>query len=246
MCGRFVLTATADALAAEFAAKFTPWTGGLVLAPRYNVAPMTGVVVVRQAEGRRELAVLRWGLVPSWARDETIAARLLNARSETAATKPSFRDAMRRRRAVVPATGFYEWKKQGSRRQPWYFHHREPARSLAIAALWEAWQQPDGGVLETCCLLTTAANAVLAPVHDRMPVLLDEAGMARWLDPDARDPATLADLLHPAPEQVLTAHPVSTAVSRVANDDPSNIEPIDEAAIETASSAKNDPQGSLF
>lgn len=220
MCGRFVLTTPADALAAEFAADL----GGLVLRPRYNIAPMQDVVVVRNVDGRRTLSMLRWGLIPSWAKDPTIASKLINARSETAADKPSFRDAMKKRRGIVPASGFYEWKREGTRKQPWYFRPTSPASSLAIAALWESWRSPDDGVVETFCLLTTEANSVLAPVHDRMPVLLDADGIRRWLDPDLTDAKGLADLLHPAEASRLRGHPVSTAVNAVRNDDARNIE----------------------
>jgi putative SOS response-associated peptidase YedK len=241
MCGRYVLTTPADALAAEFAAS----TGGLVLRPRYNIAPMTDVVVVRSVAGQRSLAMLRWGLVPFWARDPAIAAKLLNARSETAAEKPSFREAMRKRRCVVPASGFYEWQRAGSRKQPWYFRPDDASRrtasdpaatpgraTLAMAALWETWKAPDGETLESCCLLTTGANGLMAPIHDRMPVLLDEDGLRRWMDPAETDPRNLADLLHPAPEDTLVAYPVSSAVNAVRHDDARNIE----AEVEVQSS----------
>ncbi|MFN2378140.1 MAG: SOS response-associated peptidase [Candidatus Binatia bacterium] len=220
MCGRLVLTTPADAIAAEFAAM----TGGLVLRPSYNVAPTQNVVVVRETGGTRTLAMLRWGLIPFWAKDPTIASRLINARSETAAEKPSFREAMKKRRCIVPASGFYEWKREGTRKQPWYFHPRSGAGLFAIAGLWESWTDPDGNIVETCCLLTTAANAVLAPVHDRMPVILGHEDALRWLDPSEKDPGRLADLLAPAAEAVLGGHPVSTAVNNVRNDDARNIE----------------------
>lgn len=220
MCGRFVLSTPADAIAAEFAAM----TGGLVLRPRYNIAPMTDIVVVRAVEGQRSLAMLRWGLIPLWAKDPTIASRLINARSETAAEKPSFRDAMKKRRCIVPASGFYEWKKEGTRKQPWYFHPSRPTSLLAIAGLWERWRDPSGEIVETCCLLTTSANSVLAPVHDRMPVTLDREGIKRWLDPVETDPKGLADLLVPTPATTLHGHPVSTAVNNVRNDDARNVE----------------------
>lgn len=220
MCGRFVLTTPADAIAAEFAAL----AGGLVLRPSYNIAPMQDVVVVRETGGARSLAMLRWGLIPFWAKDPTIASRLINARSETAAEKPSFREAMKKRRCIVPASGFYEWKREGTRKQPWYFHPRAGEGLLAIAGLWESWKDPEGNVVETCCLLTTAANAVLAPVHDRMPVILGHEDALRWLDPAEKDPARLAALLAPAPEAVLASHPVSTAVNSVRNNDAHNIE----------------------
>ncbi|HXC52899.1 MAG TPA: SOS response-associated peptidase [Candidatus Limnocylindrales bacterium] len=225
MCGRFVLTTPADALAREFGV--SPGTGGLLLAPRYNIAPMQDVVVVRNDGGRRTLAVVRWGLIPMWAKDPAIASKMINARAETAASKPSFRDAMQRRRCIVPASGFYEWKKEGGRRQPWYFRSRDPRKSLAIAAIWERWRDPDhpeAGIVETCCLLTTGANQLCAPVHDRMPLILDADGAARWLDPELTDSAALTDLLVPAPDDTLRSHPVSTAVNAVRNDDARNIE----------------------
>jgi len=224
MCGRFVLTTPADAIAAEFAAM----TGGLVLRPRYNIAPMQDVVVVRAVDGRRTLCVLRWGLIPFWAKDPAIASRLINARSESAAEKPSFREAMKKRRCIVPASGFYEWRKEGKRNQPWYFRPSRPTALLAMAGLWERWRDPEGEITETCCLLTTDANPVLAPVHDRMPVLLDRQGVERWLDPAEGDPEKLSDLLVPAPEAQLEGHPVSTAVNSVRNDDARNIEEIEQ------------------
>lgn len=223
MCGRFVLTTPADALAAEFAAD----VGGLSVRPRYNIAPMQDIVVVRNVGGRRTLSALRWGLLPAWAKDPSVASKLINARSETAAGKPSFRDAIRKRRCIVPASGFYEWRKEGSRRQPWYFRPAAASSSLAIAAVWESWRDPrdpENRRIETCCLLTTAANSLLAPVHDRMPLLLDKGGVARWLDPECTDCSALADLLVPCPEDRLIGHPVSTAVNSVRNDDACNIE----------------------
>lgn len=228
MCGRFVLTSPADAIAAEFAAS----TGGLVLRPRYNIAPMQDVVVVRDVDGERSLAMLRWGLLPAWAKDPAIASRLVNARSETAAEKPSFRDAMKKRRCIVPASGFYEWKKEGTRKQPWYFRPSRPGALLAIAGLWERWRSADGEIVETTCLLTTDANALVAPVHDRMPVLLDHEQVERWLDPSDADAASLARMLAPAPPEALGAHRVSTAVSSVRNDDARNIDPIDDGGTD--------------
>ncbi|HEY2775289.1 MAG TPA: SOS response-associated peptidase [Candidatus Binatia bacterium] len=220
MCGRFVLSTPADALAAEFSAS----TGGLLLRPRYNIAPMQDIVVVRSDGGERKLLTMRWGLVPSWAKDPSIASKLLNARSETAATRPAFRDAVRRRRCIVPASGFYEWKKEGTRKQPWYFRPSQTSCTLAIAALWEKWKSPEGEWIETCCLLTTGANTVLAPVHDRMPVLLDREGVARWLDSSCTDPERIGDLLAPCDAGVIEGHAVSTAVNSVRNDDARNIE----------------------
>lgn len=255
MCGRLVLTTPVDALRAEFAAM----TGVLAPRPRWNIAPMTDVVVVRadpDSPGERRLSMLRWGLIPHWARDPSIAAKLINARSETAAEKPSFRDAMRRRRCIVPASGFYEWKRAGTRKQPWYFRPGDasapmaraaaatPGRgTLAMAGLWETWAAPDGDVVETCCLLTTAANGVMAPIHDRMPVLLDDDGIRRWLDPSTTDAKDLGDLLRPAPDSTLEAWPVSSAVNAVRNDDARNIEPVELPGEEEPPPPA---QGSLF
>ena len=223
MCGRFVLTTPADALAKEFGAQLA-WRPGFVLPPRYNIAPMQEVVVVRSDGNARTLSIVRWGLIPMWAKDPAIASKLINARAETAATKPSFRDAIKKRRCIVPASGFYEWRKEGTRKQPWYFRSADPRRSLGIAAIWERWRDPEGQIVETCCLLTTSANALCAPVHDRMPVLLSADGIERWLDPSESDPAKLADLLVPAAEDCLRSHPVSMAVGNVRNDDARNIE----------------------
>lgn len=221
MCGRFVLTTPAQALAAHFEA----WDGErLVAAARYNIAPSQDVVAVRLDQGRRRLVMLRWGLVPWWAKDPAIGNRMINARAETAAGKPSFRDAMARRRCIVPASGFYEWRPAGRRKQPWYFKSPEDV-PLAMAALWERWLQPDGSALESCALLVTAANATVAPVHDRMPVLLSPRDYDRWLDPNV-DTAQVQPLLAPAPDEALVGYAVTTAVGDPKNDDPGNIEPL--------------------
>ncbi|MBI5504324.1 MAG: SOS response-associated peptidase [Deltaproteobacteria bacterium] len=221
MCGRFVLTTPAQALAAHFDA----WAGELVLAARYNIAPTQNVVAVRVEQGRRRLVMLRWGLVPAWAKDPAIGNRMINARAETAAEKPSFRAAFASRRCIVPASGFYEWKREGARKQPWYFHARDNA-PLAIAALWERWRAPDGAALESCALLTTTANALASPIHDRMPVLLSPRDYARWLDPTLADTRAIDTMLVPAAEESLAAYPVATAVGDAGHDDPRNIEPV--------------------
>lgn len=221
MCGRFVLTTPAQALAAHFGA----WAGGLLLPARYNIAPTQDVVAVRVDQGQRQLVMLRWGLVPAWAKDLAIGNRMINARAETAAEKPSFRAAFASRRCIVPASGFYEWKREGTRKQPWYFRARDDG-PLAIAALWERWRAPDGAALESCALLTTAANALTAPIHDRMPVLLSPRDYERWLDPAIVSPRVVEAMLVPAGEDLLAAHPVSAAVGNARHDDPRNIEPL--------------------
>ena len=203
----------------------------LNLRPRFNVAPSQNVAAVRANDDGHTLAMLRWGLIPAWARDPAIGHRLINARSETAAEKPSFRAAYRHRRCLIPADGFYEWKREGKTRQPWLFALRDAA-PFAFAGLWERWTVPTGAALtgslaerrpgdavETCTILTTAANETVAPVHGRMPVILPREAHDPWL---AGEDVPLA----PYPVDDMTAHPVSTLVNRPANDDPRCVEPI--------------------
>ena len=203
----------------------------LNLRPRYNAAPSQDVAVARAAEEGRTLSMLRWGLIPSWAKDPAIGHKLINARSETVAEKPSFRSAFRHRRCLIPADGFYEWQRRGGTRQPWLFGLRGGA-PLVFAGLWERWTVPEGAALtgslaerspgdavETCTILTTAANETVAPVHGRMPVILPPDAWDAWL---AGDEISLA----PYPADAITAHPVSTHVNRPANDDPRCVEPI--------------------
>ncbi|MDE0147915.1 MAG: SOS response-associated peptidase [Rhodospirillaceae bacterium] len=203
----------------------------LNLRPRYNVAPSQDVAVARAAEQGRSLAVLRWGLIPAWAKDPAIGHKLINARSETAAKKPSFRSAFRHRRCLIPADGFYEWQRRGGARQPWLFGLRDGA-PMIFAGLWERWTVPDGAALtgslaerspgdavETCTILTTAANEAVATVHGRMPVILPPDSWDAWL---AGDEVPLG----PYPADAMTAHPVSTHVNRPANDDPRCVEPV--------------------
>ncbi len=201
----------------------------LNLAPRYNIAPTQETPVVRLDQaGGRALAMLRWGLVPSWAKDATIGAKLINARADTVATKPSFRAAFRQRRCLVPADGFYEWQaglpgkpRPGKPKQP-YLIARADKATFAFAGLWEHWR--DGGqVLETFTIITTDANKTLMPIHHRMPVILDPGNYAAWLDPKNKDAEAL---LKPAPDDALTAIPISTRVNAVRNDDPSLIAPV--------------------
>ena len=201
------------------------------LRPRYNVAPSQDVAVVRAADGGRNLSMLRWGLIPAWAKDPAIGYRLINAHSETVAEKPSFRSAYRRRRCLIPADGFYEWQRLGKIRQPWLFGLRDGA-PFALAGLWERWTVPEGAELtgslaelgpgdpvETCTILTTAANETVAPVHGRMPVILPRDACDTWL---AGEDVCLA----PFAADAMTAHPVSTLVNRPANDDPRCVEPV--------------------
>jgi putative SOS response-associated peptidase YedK len=225
MCGRFTIRAPASVIAGQFALSGLP-----PFTPRYNVAPSQPVPVVRLApDGKRpgrELVWLRWGLVPSWAKDPAIGNRMINARAETAAGKPAFRAAMKRRRCLVAADGFYEWQSRGSgrRKQPYFIHRRDDA-PFAFAGLWESWEGADHSYLETCTVLTTDANDLMRPIHHRMPVILPPENYVRWLDVSTSDAATLAPLLQPAPNEPFEALPVDTYVNRPDNEGPKCIEP---------------------
>jgi putative SOS response-associated peptidase YedK len=188
---------------------------------RYNVAPTQDVPAVRPAKaGGRELAMLRWGLIPAWAKDEDIGARLINARGETAAELPSFRAAFRRRRCLVAADGFYEWRKAGKGPKQPFLVELADGRPFAFAGLWERWDKaPDGRPLETCTIITTRANELLAPIHDRMPVILPPADYDAWLDVEGTGVEAAKALLRPYPAAAMAAHPVSPRVNNARNDD---------------------------
>lgn len=219
MCGRYTLRASPRQMALVFKLDAIG-----DLRPRYNIAPTQIAPVVRaSADGTRELAELRWGLIPSWATDRSIASRMINARCESAATKPAFREAMRKRRCLIPADGFYEWQKQGGQKQPFFIHRSDDA-PFAFAGLWESWLDEERRPLETFTILTTAANDQLRPLHERMPVILGEENYSQWLDPASTDPKSLEPLLaDPPPNLVL--QPISSHVNSVANDDPTCIAP---------------------
>lgn len=224
MCGRFVLATPVSELQRAFGFADAP-----NLPARYNVAPTQDVAVVVAAEGGgRSLAAMRWGLVPFWAGDPSVGSRMINARGETAAEKPAFRAAFRQRRCLVPADGFYEWEVAGKAKRPVLIRRRDRA-PLAFAGLWEVWRGPKGGPalevpLRTVTIVTTAANDDLRHLHDRMPVILDAAGQAEWLDP-ATTAEAAAGLVRAAPVGLLDTLAVSTRVNSVRNDDPSLIEP---------------------
>lgn len=218
MCGRYELHTHPAALALAFGVQRMP-----DIPPRYNIAPMQNVPIVRvNSEGQRELVQVRWGLVPRWAKDPAIASRMINARAETVATKPAFRNAFRRHRCLVPADGFYEWMPTpGGHKQPVHVGRKDRA-PFAMAGLCERWLSPDGDVLDTCTIITTEANAVLRAVHDRMPVIIDRDDYARWLDPAEPGPQ---DLLVPYPAEITVYRLISTRVNNVRHDDASLIEP---------------------
>lgn len=207
---------------------------------RYNIAPGTAIPAVRHRPSGREVAALRWGLVPSWAKSDEPSARLVNARAETLAAKPSFRDALRSRRCVIPASGFYEWKSTGRTKQPWLFH-RHDEQPFALAGLWDHWSTPDRETVESCAVITTDANELMRPIHHRMPVMLTPEQCLRWLDPHVTDEASLALLLVPPPEETMTAIALHTHVSNVQHDGPECLQP----AAPLRADESSEPQLSL-
>ena len=226
MCGRFAFYSPAEAVVRLFGTE-----PGEDLPPRYNIAPTQDAPVIRAELDGRVLSGLRWGLVPFWAKDPKIGNRMINARGETVAAKPAFRQAFRKRRCLVLADGFYEWQKTSAGKQPWYIDQAD-GEPFALAGLWESWRggpDADGeGVeaVETCTIVTTGANAMMRSLHDRMPVVLDAAGVDAWLD-HATGPEALQALLAPAPDGVLRAVPVSRRVNSPANDGPDLIRPVE-------------------
>ena len=209
MCGRFTITVQPDVVQQELGLASMPEN----YQPRYNVAPTQPVAVVTSAD-ERKAEWMRWGLVPFWAKDPSIGSRLINARAETVMEKPAFKNAFNKRRCLLIADGFYEWQKGGGakgRSQPYYFK-REDGKPFAFAGLWEFWKSPDGQELRTCALITTEANACVAPVHDRMPVMLSEDDLWAWLAQD--QPDDLLALLKPYPANRMTRIAVSPAVNK--------------------------------
>lgn len=220
MCGRFSLTATPADVQAAFGVPAVP-----ALPARYNVAPSQQVAVVRLGEsGARELVLMRWGLIPGFAKDPSVGYRMINARAETLADKPSFRDAFRRRRCLVLADGFYEWQGGPFGKTPHYIRSKD-GRPFAFAGLWDRWRSPEGEVVESCTIVTTEANDTVRALHDRMPVMLGQADLEVWLDPRT-DRTTLEALLVPAPVDALESYPVSSLVNRPANEGPECIAPV--------------------
>lgn len=254
MCGRYTITSVPEVLRALFGYPEQP-----DFPPRYNIAPTQPIPVVRLQEGERHFALMRWGLVPSWVKDPNNFALLLNARGESVAEKPAFRNAMKRRRCLVPADGFYEWQSAGGRRQPYYIRAKS-GTLLAFAGLWETWEGPNGEEVDTATIVTTEANRTLSAIHDRMPVIIPPEAFDLWLDCANVDAMTASALIAPAPEDLLEAYPVSPAVSRTVNDNAKLLEPVEHdaepASRPTAKPARakrakdkdknNDGQGALF
>jgi putative SOS response-associated peptidase YedK len=252
MCGRYTLTATPDVLRALFGYPEQP-----NFPSRFNIAPTQPIAIVRLVDGKRQFALVRWGLLPSWVKDPKSFTLLINARGETAAEKPAFRAAMKRRRCLIPADGFYEWQAVGGRKQPFYVRAKSGA-PFAFAGLWEAWTGPNGEELETAAIVTTRANRTLSPIHDRMPVVVPPEAFDLWLDCTKVDATTASALIAPAPENFFETFPVSADVNRTANDNPKLVEPVvagaqpapapKPAAKRTATkrAKKDDGQGALF
>ncbi|GAB4366268.1 MAG: SOS response-associated peptidase [Deltaproteobacteria bacterium] len=223
MCGRFTLFESKESLSGIFGVQASPWPGA-----RYNIAPSRPVAAVRIAPedpGRREWTLLRWGLVPPWAKDPAIGNRMINARAETVAQKPAFRSAWKSRRCLIPANGFYEWQRRNGRKQPWYVRMRG-GKPFAIAGLWERWEPPSGEPIESCALITTVPNDLLAPIHGRMPAILPPAEYDRWLSAPPGEAHSLLALLRPFPAREMEAWEVGLWVNRPENDSPDLIAPL--------------------
>ncbi len=222
MCGRYTLIAELDELAAEFGLNEI---NDIAISRRYNIAPTQSVPVVRAMDGVKELAALRWGLIPGWAKDADIGNKLINARSETAAEKPSFRSAFKKRRCIIPASGFYEWKKETGGKQPYYIRRKDET-PLAFAGLWESWDgNADSGSLESFTILTTEPNELMRSVHNRMPVILEANDYDKWLNVDGAFKGAAQSLLDPYPDGLLTALQVNKRVNSPRNDDAACLEP---------------------
>jgi len=218
VCGRYALSTPSADLKTHFDLDEV-----VALTPRYNIPPGTDIPVIRQSpEHKRVLHLLRWGLVPHWAGNPDIGKRLNNARAESVAEKPAFRDAFKRRRCLVPADGFYEWKTEGAHKLPYFISHAS-GQPLALGGVWESWRGPGGEILRTVCLITTGPNALMAPIHDRMPVIVPQQDWGRWLAGQAAD---VTDLIRPSQDSGLQAWPVDRRVSRTSEDEVSLTRPL--------------------
>lgn len=215
MCGRYRLSKRKQIVEDHFATSSEEdWD------PRYNIAPTQPVPIIRQdpKEPARHLSLVRWGLIPSWAKDGSGAGKMINARSETADTKPAFRDALRLRRCLIPADGFYEWRRTRQAKQPFCFEVND-GELFAFAGIWDRWRDRRGNTLETCAIMTTTPNDVTAAIHDRMPVIVDPEAYDLWLDPGMRDTRVVSDLLRPYDASQMCCYPVSRRINHPSNDD---------------------------
>jgi putative SOS response-associated peptidase YedK len=220
MCGRYLITSTPDAMRRLFRYPEQP-----NFPPRYNVAPTQPIPIVRLHEGQRQFALVRWGLIPAWVKDPKTISLILQARSDSVVDKPSFRNAMKRRRCLIPADGFYEWNEATNPHRP-YVVRPKHAGPIAFAGLWEAWMGPNGEEMETAAVITTDANKTLHPIHHRMPAVIPPEAFDLWLDCRNVDALTAAALLVPAPEDLFEAWEISRDVNRVTNDHPGLLQPV--------------------
>jgi putative SOS response-associated peptidase YedK len=229
MCGRYRLSRRKQVLEEHFSAiaEEEDWT------PRYNIAPTQPVPIIRQhpKESIRELSLARWGLIPSWSKDMSASAKMINARSETAATLPAFRDAMKSRRCLVPADGFYEWQKKGKTKQPYCFEVNDGSL-FAFAGIWDRWKNPSGQFIKSCSILTTTPNALTSTIHDRMPVILDPDCYDLWLDPGMNHANVISDLMKPYDATLMRCYPISPRINHVVNDDAECSAPVEIAQIQ--------------
>lgn len=221
MCGRYTLRSKLNRLLAEFAVDVQE---GLIGEPRFNIAPTQNVATIRIHDGARRLEMRRWGLVPSWADDPSVGNRMINARADGVADKPSFRSAFKKRRCLVVADGFYEWKKDGPTKQPYYIRLRED-KPFAFAGLAEHWQRGEQRI-DSCTIITTEPNSLMADIHDRMPVILSPDEYDLWLDPEFEGKEKLLSLLDAYPADAMTAYPVSTLVNNPRHENSACIEPV--------------------
>ncbi len=216
MCGRYDLHTSVHELLRLLRAKL-----GALPDPSFNIAPTRKIAVIRETEpGQREAIGIRWGLVPSWSKGPDSGYSMINARAETVTEKPAFRNAFRARRCLILADGFYEWQRSASGKQPYYVTVTDDRYPFLMAGLWERWRDPQGGVIESCAIITTEANGVVANIHDRMPVILDRDDSERWLAPGAAEDPALVELLQPYPDELTQMWPVSQYVNSASNDDP--------------------------
>jgi putative SOS response-associated peptidase YedK len=218
MCGRYTLKTPVSELAERFEIEDSPSS----ITPSYNIAPTQQVATVLAENGKRKLEMLHWGLIPSWAKDPEVGNRMINARAETVAEKPSYRKAFQERRCLILADGFYEWQKTDNGKQPFYIRMQDES-PFAFAGLWESWR--NGREIRSCTIITTAPNELAAPIHNRMPVILDPEDYEMWLDPDFDERDPLTSLLKPYPADVMEAYPVSRRVNKPSNNEPGVIEP---------------------
>lgn len=224
MCGRFSFTQSEETIAEVFHLDEVPQ-----VTPRYNLAPTQAVptILITSEAQKRQFKMLRWGLIPGWAKDPKMGARMINAKAETVSEKPAFRSAFKKRRCLVLADGFYEWQEQNGKKQPFYFRLQK-GNPFAFAGLWESWEDPEGETIESCTIITGEANDIVRPIHDRMPVILAPNDYDRWLDPEVQKPELLKPLLQPYPSEEMMAYPVSPKVNSPKNDNPECIQKVED------------------